>query len=721
MRVKFWGVRGSIPAPITSAEIEQKLIDALLGAKGIDLSDRRAVKDYVSSLPPLARGTVGGNTPCVSVQVGDEWIILDAGSGLRSLGLEMMKDEFGKGRGVAHIFITHTHWDHIQGFPFFAPAFVSGNRITIYSPISNLARRFHGQQAPEYFPITLDQMRAEISFVQLEENKPLTVAGVKVNNILQAHPGRSYGYRLEGDGASIVYATDAEYKDLGEAHTQRYVEFMQGADLLIFDAQYTLSESFQRVDWGHSSSLIGVDIAVRANVKNLVLFHFEHTYNDKQVEELLETTLKYIASDPDRPACKVYLAVEGLELEVGRPERTVLRHRYVGDAVVLSIIGRFDAGAVNHVDERLTKIISDGPRAGIVVDMSGVTHLSVAGLKTLLNAQKMGQQLPLVLAGAPRNIREVLAQVGFAEAFEQYDTVKEAISALEARQYLQLQGQTLHGRYLVQSMLDMGHKAAVFKAFDTWFERPVTVKVLSRSLGEEADQILLREARAVAHLNHPNIAAVYDCVEYRDHLYLVREFVVGLTLQHWLTHMEEGELFPPSRTMSIAKDILRGLAYAHERGVLHRYIRPRNIILSEHELKISNFGLVDHPEEEWSLEDVSYFAPEQLLQEKPTERTDLYSFGLILYQLVTGRLPFAADTVEEMKRVRMRCDPIPPRELNPNLPLPLERIILNLLSRDPSRRYPSAVMVLDALEGIESWENPPRDEMVKRLALRDNG
>ena len=165
MIVKFWGVRGSIPSPISSAEIEKKILGAVAGARGIDLSDRRAVKEYVSGLHPLERGTVGGNTPCVSVEVGDEWIILDAGSGIRELGWELMRKEFGRGRGVAHIFMTHTHWDHIQGLPFFMPAFTSGNRITIYSPIQNVEARFRGQQVPEYFPISLDYARADINFV----------------------------------------------------------------------------------------------------------------------------------------------------------------------------------------------------------------------------------------------------------------------------------------------------------------------------------------------------------------------------------------------------------------------------------------------------------------------------------------------------------------------------------------------------------------------------
>jgi anti-anti-sigma factor len=718
MRIKFWGVRGSIPAPLTSAEVEDKLVTALLGAKGVDLDDKKAVQEYVAGLPPLIRGTVGGNTPCVSIEVGDEWIILDAGSGLRSLGEELMAGEFGRGRGVAHILISHTHWDHIQGFPYFRPLYISGNRITVYSAIPNLEARFRGQQEPEYFPKPIDYLRADISFVQLEEGQPAVIAGARVRSTLQAHPGRSYGYRIDAEGASVVYATDAEYKNLGEAHTQRYVEFMSGADLLIFDAQYTLSESFQRVDWGHSSSVIGVDMAVRANVKRLVLFHFEHTYTDARVQQILDSTLKYVDSDPAKPQCEVYLATEGLAFELGRAERTVLRQHNAGDTTVLTISGRFDAGAVNQVDERLTALISDGLRAGMVIDLSQVTHLSVAGLKTLLNAKQTGQGIPLVLAAAPDNVREVLAQVGFAEAFMQYETVEAAVSALEAQQYLQLQGQVLHGRYQVEKLLDMGHKAAIFKAFDTWFERPVTVKVLSKSLGEKVDQLLLHEARAVARLNHPNIASVYDCVEYQDHLYLVREFIEGVTLHQQLVQLPPGELLPSAKVIDVARDVLKGLAYAHERGVLHRHLQPKNIMVSENEVKIINFGLIGDSEESWSFNEASYASPEQLAGEEPTVRSDLYSFGATLYQLAVGQTPFTGETVEELIRKHLRSAAVPLRELNPNVPLPLERVVLNLLSKDPAHRYPSAKMVLSALEGIDVWPNSAQGDDHEALARK---
>lgn len=715
MRVTFWGVRGSIPAPLGSREIKAKLAKALLGAQEVDLTDVHAVQAYIASLPPLVRGTVGGNTPCVSIEVGDEWIILDAGSGLRNLGVELMKREFGRGQGVAHILISHTHWDHIQGFPFFTPNFVPGNRITVYSPIQDVEKRIRNQQAPEYFPKRIDQIaRADLSFVQLEESQPITLTGVRVNSILQAHPGRSYGYRLDGDGASIVYASDAEYKNLGKAHTQRYIDFMRDADLLIFDAQYTLSDSFQRVDWGHSSSIIGVDMAVRANVKRLSLFHFEHVYTDQQVQALLDDTLSYIASDPSKPSCQVDLSIEGMTFELGSQEQVQLQERQVGSTAVLSIGGRFDAAAVNQVDKRLTTLISDGLEAGLVVDLSNTTHLSVAGLKTLLNAQQMGQSIPLVLAAAPENIKTVLAQVGFGEAFDQYDTVTDALSALEARRYLQLQGQILHGRYRVEKALDISTKAGVFKAFDTWIERPVTIKVLNRSLSDLADQILLNEARALARLDHPNIVAVYDCFEHRDHLYLVREYVGGQTVRRWLAELEPDTFAPTAQVAGITTGILEGLAYAHQRAIIHRHIQPKNIILSGDRVKIMNFGLADSPSENWTKADIVYMSPEQLKKEELGTGTDLYALGVFIYEMLTRDVPFHAATKTALIEQCISAPPDPPSELNPNIPAQMEELILALLAKDAQDRPPSVSKVLSRL--AKGWALMQNPQMAMQIA-----
>ncbi|HQH74483.1 MAG TPA: MBL fold metallo-hydrolase, partial [bacterium] len=188
MKIRIWGTRGSIPSPLDSGQIEEKLYQAILGMPAINTQDPEAVRAYIKKLPPLIRGTTGGNTPCIEVQAHGQLIVLDAGSGLYPLGLELMKGPFGKGKGTLHLFISHTHWDHIQGFPMFTPAFIPGNRIFIYGA-HDLKKVFEIQQNPLTWPVTLSYMNADIQFIHVEPGKPINIGKVRVETIKNAHPG----------------------------------------------------------------------------------------------------------------------------------------------------------------------------------------------------------------------------------------------------------------------------------------------------------------------------------------------------------------------------------------------------------------------------------------------------------------------------------------------------------------------------------------------------
>ena len=148
MRFRLWGTRGSIPSPLRTEEIEAKIRSALsaAGDAGVDLSDASAVRAFVASLPHAVRGTAGGDTACLEVRSGGNLFIFDCGSGIRRLGLELMKEEFGRGKGTAYIFICHTHWDHMIGWPFFVPGFIPGNRFFIHGVHPDLEERFRIQQ-----------------------------------------------------------------------------------------------------------------------------------------------------------------------------------------------------------------------------------------------------------------------------------------------------------------------------------------------------------------------------------------------------------------------------------------------------------------------------------------------------------------------------------------------------------------------------------------------
>jgi len=313
MKVKFWGTRGSIPAPVSPAAIEGKIRRALRGAAGLDLSSEAAIERYLQRLPASVRHTVGGNTACVEVRAGQQLLILDAGSGLRLLGYELMKGEFGKGQGVADFLISHTHWDHIQGMPFFGPAFKPGNRLILHSPHAHLEAAFVGQQSETYFPVSLSHMNSELQFRHIPSKTWTQIGDLRIYPLQVSHPGENYGYRIEYGGASLVYATDAEYKKMDPTSTQAYMDFFQDADLLIFDAQYPLNDTLDRTDWGHSTPVMGAELAYRAGVRRLALFHHDPMSDDPTIYANLKQTETYLARRGN--TCQVMIASEGLEIE----------------------------------------------------------------------------------------------------------------------------------------------------------------------------------------------------------------------------------------------------------------------------------------------------------------------------------------------------------------------------------------------------------------------
>ena len=316
MKVKFWGVRGSLPAPIPPREIENKILQALSGARGIDLDDSEAVDSYVRSLPYYQRTTTGGNTSCVQVSGENTEIILDAGSGIRQLGIELMEGPCGQGKGSIHLLISHTHWDHIMGFPFFTPAYAPGNQVFIYGRHPRIKERFQDQHHPDHFPVSLETMSADVQFVQLEDKPNENIGEFTVTSIALRHPGGSFSYRIENDRSAFVYATDAEYKALSPDAMEQYISFYANSEALVFDAQFTLEDAMEKEGWGHSSSMVGVDIALKANIKRLILFHHEPSYNDEKLREIYDKTVRYYEMIKGNRSLEIIMAREGLEMEI---------------------------------------------------------------------------------------------------------------------------------------------------------------------------------------------------------------------------------------------------------------------------------------------------------------------------------------------------------------------------------------------------------------------
>lgn len=317
MKIKLWGVRGSIPTPYSEQTVREKIFRALERATPADIVSADAINRYIDSLPMSIRGAYGGNSTCVQViPDNNELIVIDCGTGIRNLGRELMAGDFGKGKGIGNILMTHTHWDHVQGIPFFTPFYVPGNRFTVYSPYKDMKERVEYQQVFTHFPVNLDYMLATKEFVTLEKEGEFFLNGVRILNKRMRHPGGSFGYRIEENGKVFVFTSDCEF-NLDEIDSiDQYQEFFQDADIVIFDAQYTFDESFNKIDWGHSSASIAIDIAARFNVKKLILFHHDPEYSDEKLDMVLANAKSYSAMNLKRKNIDldVELAVEGREI-----------------------------------------------------------------------------------------------------------------------------------------------------------------------------------------------------------------------------------------------------------------------------------------------------------------------------------------------------------------------------------------------------------------------
>ncbi|MBI5475519.1 MAG: MBL fold metallo-hydrolase [Ignavibacteriales bacterium] len=298
MKAIFWGTRGSISTP-----------------------GKQTVR-------------YGGNTPCVEVRLANnKLIILDAGTGIRNLGEKLMET----GESVkAFVLISHPHWDHIQGFPFFKPAFISGNEFTIIGGSTervSLQKMISDQMNKIYFPVQLNELKATLNFRPVGEEE-FSVFEANVKSTYLNHPTFAMGYRITHAGKSIVYISDNEPFDRNVAQKIRNVEkfivdkysrskkepnqlvfdFVQNADLLIHDATYTPEEYVDRVGWGHSHYLFALKVAAEGRVKKLVLFHHDPAHNDEKIDEILKKCKKEIKNRKYKFDCVA--AFENLELEV---------------------------------------------------------------------------------------------------------------------------------------------------------------------------------------------------------------------------------------------------------------------------------------------------------------------------------------------------------------------------------------------------------------------
>jgi len=311
MRVRFWGVRGSLPAPLLPAQIKSKISSVLARVTPDDLISPESREHFLAGLPPWLFGTVGGNTPCVSAHSAKELLVFDCGSGIRELGLVHAAETPKPQR--YHIFFSHFHWDHLQGLPFFSPAYDPSVTLNFYSPTANLESTLSGQMTAPYFPVQMETMGSAKKFHHMKGRLNLETLSIDYKKM--KHPGDSYSYIVREGNKRFIYATDTELDTADFIKTEENVKYFQNADLIVLDSQYTLDEAIDKNNWGHNAFSMAVDFAANWGIKQMVLFHHDPAYNDHKLYTILQSARWYMER-MNIKGITLTLAQEGLEIEI---------------------------------------------------------------------------------------------------------------------------------------------------------------------------------------------------------------------------------------------------------------------------------------------------------------------------------------------------------------------------------------------------------------------
>jgi len=294
MNVKFWGVRGSLPSsptPAQNAVTFEGLVQDFFKS-GYSLPSQ--VSEYVSKNPLPKLGGYGTATTCVSAtSKSGSQIIIDGGSGIRLLGEQMMAGPCGKGKGVVHIFLTHFHWDHLIGLPFFIPNFIAGNRINYYAVQPELEQMVRGLFKRPYFPVAFESLASDIRFYNLEPRKPIKIEDFLITPYQLDHPDPCWGFRVESGGKVYAHCVDSEGTRANREALGPDLPLYQNVDLMYYDAQYTLPELAEKANWGHSASQIGLDIAFRESVKRVLFAHHDPNAHIERILNLTKETEEY--------------------------------------------------------------------------------------------------------------------------------------------------------------------------------------------------------------------------------------------------------------------------------------------------------------------------------------------------------------------------------------------------------------------------------------------
>lgn len=296
LTIKFWGVRGSLPSAPPPTDWTYHVEGVLRNFFSAGYRDPSQISRYIQSLEVPNVGGYGAATTCVEIQSAKGQIILDGGSGIRNLSERIMTGTTGRAKGPFHIFMTHFHWDHVIGLPFFTPHFIPGCEVHYYAVQPELEKLIRGIFCRPYFPVPFEALKAKIFFHVMEPRKPVQLEDMTLTPYKLDHPDPCWGLKVEAGGKAYAHCVDTEGTRITREELGEDLPLYQNVDLMYFDAQYTLPELAEKANWGHSAAQVGLDIALREGIQKVLFAHHDPGARIEHVMELKRQTREYYES-----------------------------------------------------------------------------------------------------------------------------------------------------------------------------------------------------------------------------------------------------------------------------------------------------------------------------------------------------------------------------------------------------------------------------------------
>lgn len=321
LELELHGTRGSLPTPLRPAELLERLRAFAAECVSSGAKTPAEVRALLERLPAHESGGFGGNTACTEVRLGSESVLIDAGSGIRTPSERWMSGACGQGRGEVHLFFTHFHWDHLLGLPFFGPLFIPGNVVHVYAVQPELEAVFKNVFRKPYFPVPFEALQSRIRFHRLKPREAFRHGGMSLTPYQLDHPDPCWGYRVEGGGKALAYCVDTECKRVTRSELGADLPLYRNADLMVFDAQYTIKEVLEKVDWGHATAIHGIEIALREDIKRILFMHNDPASSDAKIHLSEMEADRYFKArvkelQGRRPALEWGFAIEGTVIKV---------------------------------------------------------------------------------------------------------------------------------------------------------------------------------------------------------------------------------------------------------------------------------------------------------------------------------------------------------------------------------------------------------------------